>query len=383
VGERVAIVGIADSDYGVLGNVTTQQLQARVARAAIADAGVGRGDVDALFSTGGPGGMMPIVALAEHLGIQPSYSGGVNVGGSAAEFFINQAVGALQAGFIEVALIVHASTERSELGRTLGTGRRFGAASGHAAFEDPFGMPLIGRAGLVASRHMHEFGTTSEQLAQVAVTMRTNAARNPKAMYRDPITVEDVLASRLICDPLHKLDCCVISDAGGAVVLTTERRARDLARPPVWVLGTGERTTHETLAGWPDFGVLAGTETTRSAYQRAGVGPADVDVWHLYDSYTITVLLSLEAVGLCERGESGSFVEEGHLALGGAAPANPDGGALSSNHGGMRGIFLLIEAARQLRAEAGPFQVPGAEVALALGTGGPFSSSGTVILGRD
>jgi acetyl-CoA acetyltransferase len=382
VARRVAVVGIADSDYGVLDGATNQQLLARMAREAILDAGLSREDVDGLLSTGGGGGMMPIVALGEYLGVQPRLLGGVMVGGSVAEFCVEHAVAAIEAGIAEVIVVVHASTERSQLGRSLGTARRFAPAEGHVAFEDPFGCPLVGRAALVASRHMHEFGTTPEQLAEVSVAMRRNAARNPKAMYRDPISVADVLESRMICDPLHKLDCCVISDAAAALVLTTEARARDLGVEPVWVLGTGEQTTHETIAGWPDFGVLSGAATTRAAYERAGVRPQDIDVWHIYDSYTITMLLSLEAVGLCERGESGAFVEGGRLAHDGDAPTNPDGGALSSNHGGMRGIFLLVEAVRQLRGDAGPTQVPGPEVALCLGTGGPFSSCGTVILGR-
>jgi acetyl-CoA acetyltransferase len=264
-----------------------------------------------------------------------------------------------------------------------GIGQAFSLPGTPVAYDDPFGLPLPARAALVASRHMHLYGTTSEQLAEVAVATRKNAGLNPKALFREPITIADVLASRMIADPLHLLDCCVVTNGGGALVLTLEDRAADLAKPPIYVLGAGEAIASETLAGWPDFGRMVSAQSGRAAYQQAGIGPADVDVLELYDAFTINVLLQLEALGFCAEGEAGPFVEGGTLAYDGALPTNTDGGGLSSNHPGMRGIFLVIEAVRQLRGEAGAAQVPNAKIALCNGTGGPFSASSTVILGRD
>jgi acetyl-CoA acetyltransferase len=229
---------------------------------------------------------------------------------------------------------------------------------------------------------MHEYGTTSEQLAEVAVAIRKNAGRNPAAMYRDPITIEDVLSSRMVAEPLHKLDCCVVTDGGGAVVLTLESRARDLAKPPVWVLGSGTGIGAESMGGWPNWGRMVSQESGERAYAQAGIGPSDVDVLQLYDAFTINVILQLETLGFCKPGEGGGLVEGGALAWDGSLPTNTDGGGLSSNHPGMRGIFLLIEGTRQLRGES-TAQVDGAEIVLCNGTGGPFSASGTVILGKD
>jgi acetyl-CoA acetyltransferase len=201
-------------------------------------------------------------------------------------------------------------------------------------------------------------------------------------MYRDPITVEDVLASPMVADPLHRLDCCVVTDGGGAIVLTTMERARDLKAKPIAVLGTAGSIASETLAGWEEFPTYSAVHSAPLAYERAGIRPEDVDTLQLYDAYSINVIMQLEALGFCKPGEGGPFVEDGKLAYDGALPTNTDGGGLSSNHPGMRGMFLLIEAVRQLRGLAGPAQVPDAEIALCNGTGGPYSSCGTVILGR-
>jgi acetyl-CoA acetyltransferase len=231
---------------------------------------------------------------------------------------------------------------------------------------------------------MHQYGTTSEQLAEIAVTMRRHASLNPHAKYRDPITVEDVLASRMISSPLHLLDCCIISDGGGALVLTSIERARGLSRPAVAILGGAEAVRHHGV-GDRDLLDIAARQSGPLALARAGIEHADVDVCLVYDSYTITVLVTLEALGFCEPGEGGAFCAGGRIGLGGALPVNPDGGGLSSNHPGMRGIFLVIEAVRQLRGERGAAQVPGAEVALVHGTGGMLGgrhSGATLVLGR-
>jgi acetyl-CoA acetyltransferase len=250
-------------------------------------------------------------------------------------------------------------------------------------FDAPYGHSLIAKYAMVARRHMYEYGTTIEQLAEIAVSARHNAGLNPDAYYRDPITIDDVLGSPMIADPLTKLQCCIRSDGGGAVVLTSEERARDVARPPVWVLGTGETTSHTTMSEWDDFTVSPAAVSGKLAFDRAGITPAEVDVCQLYDAFTPMVLLSLEALGFCGPGEGGAFVEGGTLRVGGALPTNTDGGGLSSCHPGMRGMFLLVEAVRQLRGEAGARQVPGAQVACVNGTGGWFSTAGTVLLGTD
>ena len=242
----------------------------------------------------------------------------------------------------------------------------------------------MGNYALAARRHMHEFGTTPEQLAAVAVTMRQHAATNPQAQERAPITVEDVVTSRLVADPLHKLDCCVISDGGAACVVTTAERAADLARAPVYVLGAAHATTHHmNMSAMPDLTVTPAAQSGPRAFARAGVSPAEVDVAQLYDSFTITVVLTVEDLGFCAKGEGGAFVADGGLAVGGRLPTNTDGGGLSACHPGMRGMFLIVEAVRQLRGECGETQVPGAAIAVAHGTGGMLSTGATLVLGGE
>jgi acetyl-CoA acetyltransferase len=247
----------------------------------------------------------------------------------------------------------------------------------------PYGLPQpVGAYALAAMRHMHQYGTTSEDLAQVAVATREWARLNPRAYYRDPITVEDVLSSPMISEPLHKLDCCLVTDGGGAVVIAAEDRWPDVATRPVVILGHGETHTHDTISNMPDLTVTGAAQTGPAALRMAGVTLDDVDVAEIYDSFTITVLLTLESLGFCKPGEGRDFVAGGRTAPGGEFPVNTNGGGLSYTHPGMYGIFLLIEAARQLRGDfAWPRQVPGAEIALVHGTGGVLSSAATVILG--
>jgi acetyl-CoA C-acetyltransferase len=229
---------------------------------------------------------------------------------------------------------------------------------------------------------MHDFGTTSEQLAEVAVTMRLHASMNPAAKYRNPITVEDVLASRVVSSPLHLLDCCIISDGGGALVITSAERAHDLRKKPVYILGAGETVRH-AARGQRDFHDIAASQSGRLAFERTGVKHSDIDMAMIYDSFTITVVETLENLGFCKRGEGGAFVSGGRLRYDGALPINTDGGGLSSNHPGMRGIFLVIEATKQLRAQCGPRQVKDCNIALVHGTGGSLGlrhSGATLIL---
>lgn len=377
---RIAIVGVAESDSGRVPNMTEMQLHAQATWRALDESGLHKNDIDAVFCSSHSLGM-PTVMLCEYLQIFPRYSDTTSIGGSSFEAHLNHAVAAIRAGKCEVALITYASTQLSSRGRMIGTGGR-PATIPEATYEAPYGNTLVGAYAMSAQRHMYQFGTTSEQLAEIAVVTRRHASLNPLAMYRELITVQDVLNSRLIADPLHLLDCCVVSDGGGAVLVTTEERARDLKQQPVYVLGSSESHTHAHISQMPYLTVTAAAFTAPRAFAEAGVTPSDIDMAMIYDSFTITVLLLLEDLGFCKKGEGGSFVEEGRIALGGQLPINTDGGGLSSNHPGMRGIFLIIEATRQLRNQCGPRQVDGARLAVAHGSGGVLSSQATIILGK-
>lgn len=377
---RIVIAGVAESDYGRVPNMTEMQLHAQALQRALEDSGLRKEEIDGVFCSSQMMGM-PTVMLCEYLRIFPRYSDSTSIGGSSFEAHLNHAVAAVRAGKCEVALISYGSTQLSSRGRMLGTGGR-PASIPEDTYESPYGNTLVGAYAMAARRHMHRYGTTSEQLAEIAVVTRRHAGLNPLAMYREPITVQDVLHSRLIADPLHLLDCCVVSDGGGAVLVTTEERARDLKQPPVYVLGSSESHTHAHISQMPDLTVTAAAMTAPRAFAEAGVRPDDINMAMIYDSFTITVLLLLEDLGFCRKGEGGAFVQGGRIGLGGQLPINTDGGGLSSNHPGMRGIFLIIEAVRQLRGQCGPRQVAGAKLAVAHGSGGLLSSQATTILGR-
>ena len=379
--ERVAaIAGVAESDLGDVAPKTAIQLQAEAAREALGEAGLTFADVDGLLSAGGDT-FAPSMAIGEYLGIRPRFTDSTNIGGASFVAHAGHAYRAIEAGVCDVALITYGSTQRSASARTLGRG---GAVRGTFQFEGVWGMPApVGPYALAATRHMHEYGTTSEQLAEVAVATREWASLNPKAFMRDPITIDDVLRSRWIAEPLHLLDCCLVSDGGGAVVIVSRELARDLPRPPVWILGHGESHTHLGISSMPDLTTTPALYSGATAFGMAGVTPADVDVAELYDSFTITVLLQLEALGFCGRGESGAFVSGQRTAPAGDFPLNTNGGGLSYCHPGMYGIFTLIEATRQLRGESGPRQVDSARIAVANGTGGVLSSGATVVLASD
>ncbi|HEX9776366.1 MAG TPA: acetyl-CoA acetyltransferase [Actinomycetota bacterium] len=375
------IAGVAESALGIT-NRTILDLQAEAVAGALDDAGLALRDVDGLFTTAVS--RFSVAQVAEYLGIVPTSSDGTMAGGSSYEMFVAHAAEAIRAGHCEVALISYANNQRSAKSRTFG-----GVIDEHtpeAQFEQPY-APLnpISLYAMAARRHMHEFGTTSEQLAEVAVAARAWALRNPVAFRygKGPLTVEDVLGSEMISDPLHALDCCLITDGGGAVVMTTAERARHLPKRAVRVLGHGEATTNQGMASIPDLTDTGARVAGTRAYAMAGLGPGDVDVAQVYDSFTITVLTELEALGFCERGEAGSFVEGGRIAPGGDFPMNTSGGGLSYCHPGVFGILLVVEAVRQLRGECGERQVPGAEVALCHGTGGILSTHATVIVGLD
>lgn len=381
------IVGVADAPLanGVLangGNVLS--VQAETAKAALAQAGCSLRDVDGLLTAGtwgvpGPGSL-PTLTLGEYLGIRPRFADSTNIGGSSFEAHVAHAALAIEQGYCDVALITYGSTQKSERSRTL-AGR---PPLLTMQYETPYGLLTpVGAYALAAMRHMHDYGTTSEQLAQIAVAAREWAVLNPAATMRTPITVDDVLASSMISDPLHLLDCCLVTDGGGAVVMTSAGRARDLPARPIHVRGYAESHTHWTIASMPDIALTTAADTGPRAMAMAGVRHTDIDVVEIYDSFTITVLLTLEALGFCGRGEGGAFVSGSRLLPGGEFPLNTNGGGLSYAHPGMYGIFLIIEAVRQLRGEAGARQVTDARVALVNGTGGTLSSTATCILTRD
>lgn len=376
---RICIVGVGESDCGEVPDKSALQLHQQAAKAALDDAGLRRDDVDGLFSCGDD--WTHTLQLAEYLGLHPSYVDSTQIGGASWELFVGHAVAALSAGMCNVALLVYGSTARSDLKR-----RRLRDLTppprGPAQFEAPYGLTLVGKYALAARRHMHEYGTTRRQLAAVAVVMNQWAQMNPKAFHHGkPLTVDDALKTRMIADPLRQADCCLRTDGGGAVILTTEERARDLRNKPVRVLGTGEAVSHLHMTQWSDMPDLVAAQSGRRALEQAGVTPRDINVLQIYDAFTIMVLLTLEALGFCERGASGPLAESGALAPRGALPTNTDGGGLASNQPGMRGVFLLIEATRQLRGECGARQVPDARLALCNGTGGYMSACGTVVLG--
>ena len=382
------IVGVGWSDYPVAPELDAMEHHAQALRRALADSGLQKSDIDGYMSagTGFANNVDDAPVMAEYLRINHRWIDGTAVGGSTFEFYVQHAAAAIEAGMCDVVLVTYGSDMLSRMGRMLGTSTFAGASSrvaGPSQFECSWGNVLAGSYAMAARRHMHEFGTTPEQLAEIAVGVREYAGLNPLAQYRDPITVDDVLSSRMIADPLHKLDCCVISDGGGAFLMTTRERARDLRKPPVFVLGAAGAQTHWTISQMPDFTETAAAQCGPEAFGRAGVRPEDVDTIQCYDSFTITVLLLLEGMGFCKKGEGGQFVDTGVLRRGGRHPLNTDGGGLSACHPGMRGIFLINEAVRQLRGEAGEAQVPGAEVAVACGSGGYLSCIGTVVLGKE
>ncbi len=390
-----AIVGVHEyPSRKVEGKVAALQIKAESAARALADAGLTWKDVDAIYDAGEGGGMSGLTT-AEYFGLKPNVIDTTAVGGSSYEFHAAHAKRDIAAGKARVALLTYGSTALSNM-MFIGTGARGGFASHPADNMDAFaGMTLVSNYAMVARRHMHQYGTTSEQLAEIGVATRLHAMRNPEAVaamtalgFLDirETTVADVLASPLIADPLHRLDCCMISDGGGAVVIAAADVARDCRKAPVWILGTGEATKYPENGG--DITVSAAAQSGPPAFGEAGVRPHEIDIAMIYDSFSITVLTLLEDLGFCRKGEGGEWVTGGRLRFDrpNDGPAlNTDGGGMSSNHPGMRGLFLLIEATRQLRGES-TSQVKNARLAVAHGNGGMLGSrhsGGTVILGRD
>ncbi len=378
---KVAIVGADETDrIGIVPDMTPIMMHAEAARNALRDAGIDKSEVDAVFTCGVSG--MASTQVCEYLGIVPKFTDSTMTGGSSFVIHVEHAAAAIAAGLCSVALITHGETGYSGRRRQGPRGGFFDPTLPAAQFETPFGVGAAASAYCMAAmRHMHEFGTTSEQLAEIAVATRKWAQLNPRAMMRDPLTIEDVLSSRWIAYPFHLYDCCLVTDAGGAVVVVGADRARDYRKKPVWVRGSGEASTHQTLLGMDDITRTPARYSGKRAFEMAGVHHKDIDVVEVYDSFTYTALVTVEELGFCGRGEGGPFVSNQRTAPGGDFPMNTNGGGLSYTHPGMYGMFLLVEAVRQLRGECGPRQVPDAKLALVNGTGGTLSATGTLILG--
>jgi acetyl-CoA acetyltransferase len=374
-----AVVGVAESDLGEVGPyLSSLDLIGQATVRALADAGLQKSDIDGFFGHSAFF-QLPPVAAAEYLGIRPRFSDSTAVGGGTFVSYLRHATAAINAGMCDVALIAYGSTQRTAAGGLVSSGVPL-----IKSYETPFGPRLpISAYALAAARHMYEFGTTREHLAEVAVAARRWAQLNPAAFERGPLTIDDVLGARMVSTPLTVRDCCLVTDGGGAVIVTSAERARTLAKPPVFVLGVAEAHWHKDIFQMPDLTVTAASETGPRAFELAGLRPEDVDVLQLYDAFTINTLLFLEDLGFCKKGEAGAFVEGGAIAPGGRLAVNTSGGGLSYTHPGMFGIFLIIEAVRQLRGECGPRQVVDPHVALVHGNGGMLSSQVTALLGDE
>ena len=374
---NVAIVGTAESDLGLVAPETTPyDLMAQGTMRALDDCGLTLADVDGYFCATSQSRMVAM-AMCEYLGIQPKIFDSTQIGGSSFMAHVAHVQAAVAAGVCEVAVVAYGSTQRT-------VSRAAASSRDPNPHEDPYKpfMPSSAYA-LAASRHMHEFGTTREQLAAVAVAARDWAKLNPVAFRREDLTIEDVLNAPMISYPFTVRDCCLVTDGGGAIVITTPERAKDLKQKPAYVLGTGEYISHNTITCMPDMTVSGAAYSGPIAYEAAKVGPTDIDVFELYDAFTVNTMLFLEDLGVVKKGEGGPFVASGAIAPGGSLPVNTNGGGLSYCHPGMYGLFLLIEGARQIQGVCGDRQQDNVNLALAHGNGGVLSSQCTVILGSE
>ena len=383
---KAYIVGAYEHPTRKAPDKSVAQLHAESARGALVDAGLTKNDIDGYFCAGDAPGLGPL-SMADYMGLKLRHMDSTDTGGSSYLIHVAHAAQAIALGKCNVALVTLAGRPRSE-GSSGTQARNYGASAPDMAFEFPYGMATANGYGMVAMRHMHEFGTTSEQLAWIKVAASHHAQYNPNAMLKEVVTVEEVLASPLIADPLHRLDCCVVSDGGGALILAKPEIARSLKRPLVRLLGAGESPKGQR-GGKLDLTTSGAAWSGPAAFAEAGVKPADIQYASIYDSFTITVLMQLEDLGFCKKGEGGRFVADGNLISGvGKLPFNTDGGGLCNNHPANRGgMTKVIEAVRQLRGEAhARVQVPDCRLALAQGTGGQLGSrhgSATLIMERE
>ena len=373
----VAVVGAAESDLGqVAPHTSPADLMAQATMRALDDCGLKLADIDAVLSATSQS-RYSTMALCEYLRIKPKFFDGTMIGGSSFMTHLAHAQAAIQQGVCEVALIAYGSTQRT-VSRAAASPREYNP------YETPY-RPFLPTSAyaLAASRHMHQYGTTREQLAEVAVAARKWALMNPAAWEKEPLTIEQVLNARMVSDPLTVRDCCLVTDGGGAIIVTSAARAKSLRKKPVYVLGVGEAIGHTTISNMSDLTVTAAAESGPRAFAMAGLAPSDVDMLSLYDAFTITPILFLEDLGFCPKGEGGRFVSNGAIAPGGKLAVNTSGGGLSYCHPGMYGLLVMIEAIRQVRGECGKRQVAGCEVALAHGNGGVLSTQCTVLFGSE
>jgi acetyl-CoA C-acetyltransferase len=384
---KAYIAGVYEHPTRKADDKSLAQLHAEVARGALEDAGLTKADVDGYFCAGDAPGLGGL-SMADYMGLKLRHMDTTESGGSSYVIHVSHAAQAIAAGKCDVALITLAGRPRAE-GMATGTApRNYGAATPDVPFELPFGPTVVNQYAMAAMRHMHQFGTTGAQLAWIKVAASHHAQHNPHAVLREVVTVEDVVGSPIIADPLHRLDCCVISDGGGAIVVTRQEVAKGLTRPRVRVLGAGEAAKHQA-GGKIDLTYTAAVWSGPAAFAEAGVKPTDVKYVSIYDSFTITVLVTLEDLGFCDKGQGGKFVSDGNLISGvGKLPFNTDGGGLCNNHPANRGgLTKVVEAVRQLRGEAHPkVQVKGCDLALAHGTGGSLGTrhgSATLIMERE
>ncbi len=374
---KAAIVGVAESDQiGKVPDKSPLALHAEAARNALDDAGLKLSDVDGFFTAG-----YSTYDVAEYLGLQPRFTDSTSVGGASFVIHVAHALAAVAAGYCEVALITHGQSGRSDRAR-----QPAHPGLPAAQYEAPYGIigPPITYA-MACRRYMHQYGEerTRQAMAEIAVSTRKWANLNPKAFFHDtPMSFDEYHNSRWIAWPFHLTDCCLVTDAGAAIVVTTPQRARDCKKGGVEILGAAEGHDHSIISQMPDLTMPFGRNTGPQAMAMAGVKHADFDLVMVYDSFTYTVLVTLESLGFCKPGEGLELVKGQRTAPGGAFPLNTNGGGLSYTHPGMYGIFTVVEAVRQLRGETGKRQVPGCELALCHGTGGNLSSTGTVVLGR-
>ena len=379
---KSAIVGVGQAGIGDAHGFTAMEILAQAATKAVADAGLTMQDIDGLATCSSAASMWAL-PVAEYLGLRPQFIDSTMLGGSSFIAHLMPAMMALESGQCNAVLVCYGSTQKT------GTFSRKGMTDAFKLidplpYEHPYQPMLPPTAyALAASRHMHEFGTTREQLAEVAVAARRWAQLNPEAYMRDPLSIDDVLNSRMISTPLTVRDCCLVTDGAGAFVLMRADRAKAQKQKPVYVLGNATAVWNRQISCMENLTVTSASESGQRAFEMAGLKPSDVDVVGLYDAFTINTLLFLEDLGFCKKGEAGAFVQNGGIAPGGRLPVNTNGGGLSCVHPGMYGIFLVIEAVRQLRGECGERQVKDAKIALAHGNGGTLSSQSTAIFGLE
>jgi acetyl-CoA acetyltransferase len=377
---QTAIIGVGEAtDFGKVPGRTSLRLNAEAAVAAIDDAGLTKQDIDGVLTgyTLTESHFMFATVLCEYLRMAPKYHSTLVVGGATPCTMVEHAATAVLAGLCNYCLVVYGDSRGSGYSLSRGVASMADIRD-HPEHELPWGLPPAGPEALMARRHMYEYGTTSEDLASAAVAMRKHAALNPKALRRTPLTVEEVLASPMVSDPLHALDCCLLSNFGGAVIVTTAERAKKSRKAPVYLLGVGEGFSHKYISQAASLTQFPVRDAADRAFSMAGVGPDDIDVAGVYDGFTITLLLNLEDLGFCKKGESGRFIADGAIGLEGKIPVNTHGGMLSCAHGG---ILHLTEVVNQLRGECGDRSVPDAHLGLVHGDGASQSTHTVLILG--